>query len=95
MDKAYDKFDVEIKNVQLLFARAGNMLLSFQDPKLCQGALVNMRVCACMSNLMTLEHISRWSLKKAKQEPIIANPCHSYKQKFKIWLFFLRYLAPF
>lgn len=23
MDKAYDKFDVEIKNVQLLFGRAG------------------------------------------------------------------------
>lgn len=29
MDKAYDKFDVEIKSVQLLFARAGNKLLSF------------------------------------------------------------------
>lgn len=24
MDKAYDKFDMEIKNVQLLFGRAGN-----------------------------------------------------------------------
>lgn len=24
MDKAYDKFDVEIKNVQLLFGRKGN-----------------------------------------------------------------------
>lgn len=24
MDKAYDKFDVEIKNVQLLFGRTGN-----------------------------------------------------------------------
>lgn len=25
MDKAYDKFDVDIKNVQLLFARAGKL----------------------------------------------------------------------
>lgn len=24
MDKAYDKFDVKIKNVQLLFGRTGN-----------------------------------------------------------------------
>lgn len=29
MDKAYDKFDVEIKNVQLLFARAGKPLFNF------------------------------------------------------------------
>lgn len=29
MDKAYDKFDVEIKSVQLLFAKAGKLLLNF------------------------------------------------------------------
>lgn len=40
MDKAYDKFDVEIKSVQLLFARAGKLLLSFQDLEIMLNAML-------------------------------------------------------
>lgn len=40
IDKAYDKFDVEIKSVQLLFAKAG------QPPLSSQGGLINSYVYA-------------------------------------------------
>lgn len=39
MDKAYDKFDVEIKNVQLLFGRKGNKITQLLFTEKIEGCL--------------------------------------------------------
>lgn len=92
MDKAYDKFDVEIKSVQLLFARAGNMSLSFQDLEIRLSSFAC--VCMCIDADDILDMYPVGHLRKSN-EPITANPCHSYKQRLKICLFILGYIAPF
>lgn len=45
MDKAYDKFDVEMKSVQLLFARAGIALINFQNTEISVNGLSQIHVC--------------------------------------------------
>lgn len=69
MDKAYDKFDVEIKSVQLLFARAGNILLSFQDLEIRLSSCVY--ACMCINADDVLNTYPVGLLKKANKSPSV------------------------